>query len=444
MKTANYKRISVITIFTLLALLLLIPTTALARGASVQDTINQGEVVDQNLMLYGTSVVMDGVVNGDLVAVGTDVKINGEVNGDLVVAGKNVQLNGPVTGNVYVSAVFLVVGPQASVGKDVYFFGNSITTQAGSTINRDLNAIGLESELTGNVNRRVNAMVGPVLLVQKVYDFLVSKGWWPKSLQIGPRSFQDEFGKQTRIGLAFGLTSLKETASIILPAGKDNMAGLLPSSQSPKAANAIDATRVQSWAISLLKNLVTLLILGLLIAWLAPHQLDLAQERARLKPWNALLTGLLVFVLGWLVAILALILVIALAAFFFWLTLYNLGFFTGAFGLITIGLALSVFWLSIAYLSKIVVAFLIGSLIFKRFIPAFAQSRVWPLVVGIILYALLASIPYLGWLIALISTFIGLGSLWMLSKKRRLPKPEPANLPSPAEESQELTTVPQG
>ena len=110
----------------------------------------------------------------------------------MAVIGKNVVLNAPISGNIYISALFLVVGPQANIGQDVYFFGNSINTQAGSTISRDLNVIGLESELTGAVNRRVNALVGPVTLVQKIYDFLVSKGWWPKSLQINPSSFQDE------------------------------------------------------------------------------------------------------------------------------------------------------------------------------------------------------------------------------------------------------------
>ena len=132
------------------------------------------------MILNGTSVVMDGVINGDLLAIGNDININGEVNGDLAVIGKNVTLNGPVSGNIYISALFLVVGSQASVGQDVYFIGNSINTHAGSTINRDLNVIGLESELSGTVNRRVNALVGPVVLVQKIYEFMLSKGWLPK------------------------------------------------------------------------------------------------------------------------------------------------------------------------------------------------------------------------------------------------------------------------
>ena len=57
----------------------------------------------------------------------------------------------------------------------------------------------------------------------------------------------------------------------------------------------------------------------------------MASEQTRLKPWRALLTGLLVFFLGWIVAVLILVLVLALAFFFYWVSLPNLGFFTGAY-----------------------------------------------------------------------------------------------------------------
>jgi hypothetical protein len=425
MKTIQNRKLKLFMICSLLVVILMFPTTALAQGSNIKDTINQGEVVDQNTVLYGPSVVMDGTVNGDLVAIGNDVKINGTVNGDLAVIGKNVFLNGPVTGSVYISALFLVVGPQASVERDVYFFGNSIQTQAGSTIKRDLNAIGLESELAGNVDRKVNTLIGPVTLVTKVYNFLVSKGWWPKSLQIGPRSFQDRFGNPAA-GIAFGLSSMQNLLRLSGVPAPGTLQNSTAAVQSTQHAYAIDTARLQTWFVSLLRTLISLLLLGLLLVWLVPAHLGLAREQARIKPWRALLYGLLVFVFGWLVALLATILFLALAFFFYWVSLPTLGFFTGAFGLMAVGIALSLFWLSIAYFSKIVVAYLIGSLIFRRFIPSHAQSRVWPLVLGVVVYALLASIPYLGWLIAIIATLVGLGAIWMLATSRRLPEPQTA------------------
>jgi hypothetical protein len=432
------------TLCLLITATLIFPATALARGENLKDTVNSGEVLDQNVILNGTTVVMDGVVNGDLLAIGNDININGEVNGDLAVIGKNVTLNGPVSGNIYISALFLVVGPQASVGQDVYFLGNSINTQAGSTITRDLNVIGLESEFSGTVNRRVNALVGPVVLVQKAYDFLLNKGWLPKSLQIKPSSYQDVPGQHPASVLAFGAASVQNLLFLSSPPGDRSTLSIAASSLSPAQANAIDTQRLQAWAVPFLRNLVSLLLLGLLIIWLAPAQLSMASEQTRLKPWRALLTGMLVFVFGWLVALLILVLVLALAIFFYWVSLPNLGFFTGAFGLMALGFALSVFWLSITYFSKIVIAYLVGSLIFKRFIPKLAQARIWPLLTGVFLYALVASIPYLGWLVAVVSTLIGLGAIWMLSTTRQKPEIQPEAKLDTTIEIQELNAAPEG
>jgi cytoskeletal protein CcmA (bactofilin family) len=443
MKTMKKWKLISFTLCLLIIATLIFPATALARSSNVKDTVNEGEVLNQNVVLYGTSVKMAGVINGDLVAVGTDVNINGKVNGDVAVVGKNVVLNGPVSGNIYISALFLIVGPQASIGQDVYFFGNSITTQAGSTVSRDLNVIGLESELTGAVNRRVNALVGPVTLVQKIYDFLVSKGWWPKSLQINPSSFQDG-PKQAAPVIAFGLSSTRNLAMAPASYADGSIVNSVSASQSSARTNAIDVQKVQAWGVSLLRNLVALLLLGLLTVWLAPMQLSMASEQTRIRPWRSLLAGLLVFVLGWIVALLIFVLVLALALFFYWVSLPTLGFFTGTIGLMTLGVVLSIFWLSIAYFSKIVIAFLVGSLIFKRFLPKYAQTRIWPFLTGVVIYALLASIPYLGWLIAVVATLFGLGAIWLLSVSRKQPDAESDAQLATAAESPDLSVAPEG
>ena len=105
---------------------------------------------------------------------------------------------------------------------------------------------------------------------------------------------------------------------------------------------------------------------------------------------------------------------------------------------------MSIFWLSIAYFSKIVIAYLVGSLIFKRFLPKYAQTRIWPFLTGVVIYALLASIPYLGWLIAVIATLFGLGAIWMLSGSRKQAEVQSdAQLENPGE-SQDLSVAPEG
>ncbi|HJS17984.1 MAG TPA: hypothetical protein VJ785_04505, partial [Anaerolineales bacterium] len=156
----------------------------------------------------------------------------------------------------------------------------------------------------------------------------------------------------------------------------------------------------------------------------------------RIKPWRSLLIGLVILLLGWLIALLALLLVLGLSFFLFWLSLPNLGFLVAALGLLAIGLALVVYWLSIVFFSKVVVAFLVGRMLFSRIMPRYAHSKVWPLLTGVVLYALLASIPYLGWVIAVFTTMFGLGALWMVSTASppRLRQGEPAPMLQPADD----------
>jgi hypothetical protein len=66
------------------------------------------------------------------------------------------------------------------------------------------------------------------------------------------------------------------------------------------------------------------------------------------------------------------------------------------------------------YLSKLVASFLVGRLILERIKPEWAESRYWPMVLGVILFAILVSIPYVGWLIGTLAMLFGLGALFLL------------------------------
>jgi type IV secretory pathway VirB2 component (pilin) len=444
MKTNKNWEFSILLLFLILAVTFMLPTSARAQGIAIEGTVGKGEVLDQSLILYGQDVVMDGVIHGDLITVGKNVTINGEVDGSLVIIGQNVSLNGPVTGSSYVGALNCKLGPQANIGRDLYFIGTSLETQVGSTINRDLKAISLDAKLSGTVTGEVNALVGPVNLIQAAYNFMLDKGWLSQPFKLNFPWFQRGFEKQVAPGTAFGLVFIQNYLGISPASARGPALSVDQGLQSPRQAGAIDIARIQSWAGPMLRNLAALLILGLLVLWLLPAQLSFAGEQARIKPWRTLLTGLLVFVIGWFAALLALLLILALAFFLYWVSLPTLGFFVGALGLTSLGLVLSLFWLSIAYFSKIIIAFLCGSLLFKRFLPKYAHYRILPFLTGVILYALLASIPYLGWLIAVIVTFLGLGAIWTLSTSRKQLKEQSVEPPQPVIDEPDTSVIAEG
>jgi hypothetical protein len=430
MRTHKFLKTTILSISLLLTAALMFPTPAFAQGITIDDTVKAGEVVDHNLVLSGPTVTMSGKVEGDLLAVGDKIRIDGEVDGNLLVVGNQVTLNGPVSGNIYIGAVTLVIGPEASAGRDVSFIGGMFETNQTSSIQRDLNIISLDSKLAGETGRQVNALVGPLRLGMVIYQFIQDQGWLPKSTGFNVR---DDAGRSA-MGTGLMLQSIRPLVLIAAPAHE---LGQQPRQQSSTTSNE----QWQTWGIALLRNIVALLIVGLLSVWLIPAQLTFSSDLPRNRPWRSLLIGFLVLLLGWFLVLLALLLVLGLAFFLFWISLPNLGFLVGSLGILAIGLASVIYWLSIVYFSKVIIAFTLGRLIFAKSTAKYTQGRVLPLFVGVVVFALIVSIPYLGWVVSVISTMFGLGALWMVAFPHRTKEPEPvAVVQEPAEADMGLSS----
>ncbi len=64
-------------------------------------------------------------------------------------------------------------------------------------------------------------------------------------------------------------------------------------------------------------------------------------------------------------------------------------------------------------MSKILVGYLFGVMLFKRMKPDLAENRFWPAVVGILIFVILAAIPILGTIVNILATLVGLGALYL-------------------------------
>jgi cytoskeletal protein CcmA (bactofilin family) len=371
------------------------PSTGKAQGIIYGDRIDEGQVVDQNVLLNGTEVVIDGTVNGDVLAFGRTITVNGSISGSLLAAGERVTINGQVSGNVMAGAVLMELGPEGQVGRELYFAGARLTLPEGSAVQRDLYMIGLETQLSGDIGRDIHAIIGPLQIVELIFIPLRDRITLISAVQ--PEGI-DQSKAPRMSGLGAGALAPN---SFWLAGGQQ--------------AAQVDAERLQKWVAELLRNLIALLVLGLIGVWLVPAPLSWAGEKIKQAPWRMALSGLTVYVVGWFIAFLVFLLILGLAFFFYSVTLANMGFLMGTLGLTGLGLGVSVFWFSIAYVSKLVIAFLFGRLLLQRLAPSYAQSNLWPMLLGTVLYALLASIPYLGWVVATVVTFFGLGALWAVS-----------------------------
>jgi hypothetical protein len=446
-----------------LALLSALGTIQVAKALEIDDDgiIEADEVIDDDVFIEGGEVVVDGTVNGVLIANANKAEINGTVNGDLavfsahtivngqvngnlVVGGRVLTLNGAIEGSVFFVGSTLTLGPSATVGRNLLFGGFGVEMEPGSAVGRDVYAgsyqallrgeIGRDAsivvtglEITGRVGRDVTATVEkPEPDMPFIFRFL---RWPGMPEEIAPAGLQVAESAEIEGTLTYK-SPVEQMEAIKSSAIGDVVYEYVPGDD-PELTPAM---KIKQWLAARLREFLTLLVLGALAAWRAPVLLSRSADQARAKPLPAILWGLLVWIGGiisvFILSLLLLILGLLLAA----VTLGELSaavIFGGASALV---LVVTLFALTISYGTKLVVAYLIGTPIVKRLAPGSSERVFWPLLLGIVLYLLVRSVPCVGEIAWVIATLVGLGALWLLFRQRR-------SAPEPADAATEMPTI---
>ncbi len=391
------------------------PARAQGININLDDTIASGEVVENDAFLAGTTVRVDGDVVGDLFAGGAFVEVNGNVDGSLFAVGQNVVINGSIGGTVYVAAVTLDLGPEAETGKNVYFIGASVATAEGAEVGRDLVVASMGANLSGEIGRNTVGMIGPWELVKWFMDLIGRPVFEPgaSSSTPGP-SFRVESQPVQFSGFIPQLNALLPGISLNSVPGETGK--IISADQLAQSSSGIDSEAVTAWLRGVVEEYITLLIFGLIAIWLFASFLKRSGEKLEEKPLKSTGIGLLALVISvaligvvLLVFLLILMLGIGLGA----LGLWDLAWAVWGVGFSSMGLA---FWLSLLFVSygtKIIVAFLVGTLILRRLAPKSLQYKILPLLLGLLIYVLLAWVPYFGWVVAILVNAIGLGAAWL-------------------------------
>jgi len=177
------------------------------------------------------------------------------------------------------------------------------------------------------------------------------------------------------------------------------------------------AQRVGDWFLNLIRTILTLFLLGLLLGWLFPRFVRQAGEKLQAKPWHSLGWGVVSYAALFFAILVVLIAMILLALLFGVLTLGKLSSLSVGLGLLTIVLLVFGFVLAAGFVVKIVASGLVGKLILNKAKPGLGEHKVWPLLVGVGVIAILISLPYVGWLFKMLLIFFGLGALWLLGRE---------------------------
>jgi len=414
------------------------PVKAVEFREGNQVLIPAGEVIEDDLYVTGNTVTLEGTIKGDLIAFGTQIIIasSGVVEGDLLGAGRVITINGTVEGDARIAGAVLVIGEVAKVGEDMVGAAYSLETKPGSQIKGDLLYAGGQAllggevqgdarvaaqglQLDGTVGGNLEASVGSPQETGTFNPFNFIPGM--PSVPVVPGGLS--IGANAQVGGDLKYQAPQQaTIPPGIPSGETTYQELVK-----PAEEAVEPTPTQqttSWLINLLQNFVSLLLVGLVLVWLAPGFVRRSSELFLDRPLPSLGWGFVGFF-----------------AFFFLLFLVALatGFGMVLFGVITLGdlsglifglgsasfVALIVlFVLAVSFITKIIISFAIGSAILKGVKKDWSPARVWPLLVGLILFSILAAIPYLGILVNWLVIFLGLGAMWTYFRERWQAKKE--------------------
>lgn len=378
--------------------------TVWAQGPT-DGVIPAGETIEGNVFLYAPQVRIEGTVDGDVFAISPDVAVSGEITGDLFILSRKAVLDGILEGNLYTASSRLTLGSAARVARSVYAATLLMTMMEESEVQDDFYLLALGGELSGSVGRDQHAYLGLLEILVLLFGENDLLRW------LLPPDFQLPSSGPTNLVTEIVKTALHKTpATFMLASG----AGItLTPVQFVLGLSQVDGSALGNWLSGQWPTFAPMLLIGLLLVWLFPRFLQGSTEHLRSRPGHSFVSGVMIFFVCLGAALLALMLVLALGLFFSTVRLPELAWLSWMAGFGGLSLALAAFYVSVDYLSKVIVAYLLGMVLLSRISPAVWGRRVWMLLLGEVIVLLLLSIPTLGWVLSVLITMFGLGTIYL-------------------------------
>jgi cytoskeletal protein CcmA (bactofilin family) len=400
--------------------------------------IAANETVEDDLIVTGDTIIIEGRVLGDVVATGQTIEVNGTIEGDLLAAGGGVTIAGTVADDARIAAAAVRLTSTARIGDDLLVGGASLEALPSSAVEGALMFGGGQALLAGVVGENV-AFGGEGLelrgMVGGDVDAAVappgSPGWAsqmriegaPPAPAVGSGLTLD---RGARIGGDLAYTS-RQRATI--PEGIVGGAVRF-TEEAADTTSAPTPQAPQSWFFELLRRYAALLLVGVLLIWLAPRAARDVTSELEAKPlaslgWGAI--SILALGIAFLAVPLATILMAVLLGSVSLNGLMGIVIATGILVLLAL-VVLAI--IAISYVAQVAVSFEIGRLILLRVRPAWIERPIIPLAIGLVVLVALTAAPMVGWIFSLAAVLLGLGALWLFSRDTMQHRPIPAAAPA--------------
>jgi cytoskeletal protein CcmA (bactofilin family) len=365
------------------------PVAALERRSGDPVNVRAGETIDDDLAVAGGRLTIGGHVTGDVFIAGGEITIlpSAQIDGDLIAAG----------GEILVSGV---------VGGDARIAGG--TLELNGTINRNVTAFGSEITLGPNATVKGNWISGSEsVFLQGTIDGNATLGAADVALagRIGRNAelAVEDLSIQPTARIGGNLTYVSDDPQAV-PAG--TVQGQTQHVASPKPQREEQRGPDVAGIVFGLILLAGTVIVGLLLAWLAPGFYPAAQTVLERQALLAFAVGLVTLIVTPILAIILMITVLGLPL--------------GILGLVAYFVSMYIGWLA----AGTALAGLLVGLVRRQGRPVAVG---WLVALGVIGLYSLTRIPFAGFWFAFVVLCLGLGILVILIAERlRRPTPAPA------------------
>lgn len=348
--------------FVFLALLIASPLSFASKFIGKKAiSIPENEVINEDLFVSGQSIIIDGKVNGDLFFMAKDISINGEIAGDIIGIAQTVTINGIVLDDVRTGGQFVNINGE--IHKNATFSGQFVNISKKSSIGGDLIVGGNDIKIDGVIQGEVQAGGETISLSGKI----------GKSANLTAREI---IVSQSSI-IKGDLKYRAKKAEIVEGANIGGKIEKLPFKERVKKSKWL------SWKFYFWKFIFMIagIIVGFIFIKLFPPIVSKVKQEAN-RIWKSLGIG---FALLVCVPILSIILAITVLG-------------------IPISLIIFALYLIFLYIGRIILASFVGDKILRK------ESPVLSLIVGMLIFTILFSLPFVGWLFHFIAITIGLGA----------------------------------
>jgi cytoskeletal protein CcmA (bactofilin family) len=444
----SWKLLTGLFVLALLLVGIATPAQAFTSESGNNVVIEEGQVIEGDYYVAANTFTLRGTIKGDLIAFGTLITIDptGVVEGDILGAGQVIYIRGSVQDDARIAGMLLSIADSAKIDGDLVGAGYAIDMSSGSQVGGDMLFFGNTGAVAGSIAGMFDVAGAGLMMDGTVgKDMSAEVGAAQQAPPFDPTMFmQLPAGSppmpRTTYGLAFGPNAkvggnldYTSPTEVQIPAGV--VAGQVNYTVTPTPAGKAPpppptpAEKAFTWFVKVVRNFVSLLIIGLLFAYLGPRCWRESLQTLKSKPWLSLLWGFLGYIGYYLLGMVITILIIFLMVILGFLTLGKLVGVVIFAGLVLLASLTLIFYLLTSFMAKVVVAALIGMLIIGLFASSWNEKAFIPLILGLLIYVLLASIPFLGFFVDLFAILFGLGALLLICAdwwNARKQKPVPA------------------